>query len=180
MPLNLRPRVFTEKLEAVSPLDDLPITPPSPDFYDEMPVLGQLPVEPQVEAEVYTSVTVRLPQNVYDEYRRVATAQGQEIEEVIAHRISQCRSHNALRGLWFGDSDRSALEDTLQKRPLESPAQVLSALKSGGSFKLETADGETLSISLTPAQRKVLKLAMYGGRTPQKYFEDLIRREFRV
>jgi hypothetical protein len=180
VPLNLRPRVFTEKLEAVSPLDDVPISPPSPDFYDEMPLMGQLPVEAQTEAEVYTSVTVRLPQSVYDEYRRVATAQGQEIEDVISHRLAQCRSHNALKGLWFGDSDRSALEDTLQKRPLDAPAKVLAALNSGGSFKLETTDGEPITISLTPAQRKVLKLSMYGGRTPKKYLEDLLRREFRV
>lgn len=179
MPLNLRPRVFSQKIEATSPLDDVP-SQPSPDFHDSMPLLGDSLDSPVVEAEVYASVTVRVPQSVYDEYRRVATAQGQEVEDVMAHRLGHCKSHNAKRGLWFGDSDRVSLEDLLQKRPLETAAQALAALKSGGSFKLEIAEGETLSLSLNAAQRKVLRLAMYGGRTPQKYFEDMIRRELRV
>lgn len=178
---GIRPRVFgnVSPVEVTSPLDDLTPSLPSPDFRDEMPVLNPTPID-QVEAEVYTSVTVRVPQRVYDEYRRVAAAQEQEIEEVMSHRLVSCRSHNAIRGLWFGDSDRSSLEDLLQKRPLESALQALSVLRTGGAFKLEVAENETLNIELTPAQRKVLKLAMYGGRTPKKFFEDMIRRELRV
>lgn len=173
MPNNVRPRVFTQPVEVTSPLDGIPIQQPEA-FRDEMPVLGFEPV-PVVEVESYSSVTLQLPQSIYAEYARVAAAQDQTVEEVMQHRLASCKSHNAIRGLWWTDSERAQLEELVQKRPLESAAQALTILNKAGTF---TLDG--LEITLTPAQKRVLSLNMYGGRTPKSFLEAMIKKELRA
>lgn len=188
---SLRPRVFTSG----PPVEDRPIfpleheypdtgplpelDPPSEDFRDEMPILS-VGKKDEVETETYKSVTIRVPEVLYEEYRKVAASQDQTVEDVMQHRLASCKSHNALRGLWFSDSDRAKLEDLIQKRPLETPAQVLTKLSTSGTVALEGPDGEKIELSLTPAQKKVLKLRMYGGRTYKAYLEGLLRKELQV
>jgi hypothetical protein len=174
---KFRPRVFSGPvdqqviLEAPASEADLP----SQEFKDELPVLGE-PVHTEAEYEVYSTVTLRLPQAIFDEYSKLAIAQELSVEEVMQHRLVKCRNHNALRGLWFSDSERAKLEDLIKKRPLETAMQTLALLSTGGAFSVEGLD-----ISLTIPQRKVLDLrTRHSGLNPKKLFEDMIRREFRV
>lgn len=173
---KLRPRVFSgpveQTVEVTTPLDDATL--PSNDFHDEMPILGEV-AAPAVEYEVYTNITLRLPQAIYAEYSKIAEGQELSVEDVMQHRLIKCRNHNALRGLWFSDSERSQLEELIKKRPIETSTQALALLSSGGIFSVED-----IKISLTIPQRKVLDLRNRHGMPAQKIFEDMIRREFRV
>lgn len=186
----MRPRVFgKEENQAVSPVD-LPVTafdpvglaspaesyrPEAPaEYRDELPVLG-VPEQIEVTSGPFISMSIRIPQDIYDEYKRVAVAQDLTVEEVIQHRLEACRSHNALRGLWFSDSERGQLENLIQKWPLESAAQALSIISRAASVKFDE-----IQISLTPAQKRVLSLSMFGGRTPKSFFEAMVKKELRV
>jgi len=176
-----RPRVFTKNLEdvAVLPLDDLPLTPPvdyqpvAPESYrDEMPVLGS---KTEVIVENLVPITIQLSQDLYNQYTKLAIAQELTLEEVLQHRLDACKNHNSLRGLWFTDSERGQLENLIQKWPLESAAQALSLLA-----KAATVTFDEVAITLTPAQKRALSFAMFGGRTPKTFFESMVRKELRV
>lgn len=180
MPL-LRPRVFTKPEEvsvATSPLD-LPSAenyqPQEPSVYrDEMATLNALD-NPEVIADTYVPVNIRIPQTLYDTYRKVAAAQDLTVEEVIQHRLDACKFHNALRGLWFSDSERNQLENIIQKWPLETAAQALSLISKAAVVKFDD-----VQVFLTPAQKRMLSLSMISGRSPQKFFEALVKKELRV
>lgn len=172
---KLRPRVFSGPVEqAVEVVTPIPDPVPPADFRDEMPVLGDVVAEAP-SYEVYTSVTLRIPQALYEEYAKVAEAQELSVEEVMQYRLAKCKAHNAIRGLWFSDSERAQLEDLIKKRPIESAAQTLMLLTNGGVFNVED-----IRVSLTIPQRKVLELRNRHGMPAKKLFEDMIRREFRV
>lgn len=147
---------------------------PSEDFRDELPLLGEAAF-PGLAAEVYTSVTLRMPQTLFDEYAKTAESQNMSVEEVMQHRLVKCKNHNTLRGVWFSDSERSRLEDLLKKRPLETATQVLTTLSTVGDVDL---DGFTLSLTLP--QRKILNIRTRNGSSPKQIFEGMIRREFQV
>lgn len=164
-----RPRVFTNK-EATSPIDYEPVAPAQ--FRDEMPVLG---AEPPKAVEEVTLVHLQIPTTIYNEYKRLASAQDMTVEELLQHRVKACKSHNAVKGLWFSDSERGQLENLLQKWPLETAAQALGLIS-----RAATVTFDNVTVTLSPAQKKVLSIAMFGGRTPQTFFESLIRKELRV
>lgn len=153
---------------ATSPVDAVL---PAKDFRDEFPliVMQDVPAEPEPEK---VQVEVSLSPDLYEAYAKVAEAQGQTIEEVLSHRLKTCQTHNALRGLWFGDVDRGQLETALGKKPLSSPSQVIQIINQSLSFNL----GE-INMSFTPSQLKTLKMRMYGGLTPDKFFKSLFVRE---
>lgn len=134
---------------------------------DEVPVLTLVESKPRV---LTSPVTLDIPQELYEEYLHVAEKQEQSIEEVLLHRLSQCKSHNALRGLWFSDSERARMEDLLNRRPLTSAAQVCEAVSN-----FLTVDFSGISIPLSSTQARTLKLAMFGGKTPTSFFHDLVR-----
>lgn len=177
-----RPRVFgqMESRSTETPIVDAET--PSVDFKDELllyfkdelPLLGE-PLSTAPEAEFYTTVTLRLPQSLYDEYTKTAVSQDMSVEGVLQHRLAACKAHNALRGLWFSDSERSQLETLLKKWPLETATQALTLLSQIGVVDL---DG--LKLSLTVPQRKVLGIRTRYGATPQQVFENMLRREFQV
>ena len=165
-----RPRVFNKET-ATSPIEYVPVA-PAENFRDEMPVLGY---EPPKAVEEMTLVHLQIPTNVYNEYRRVASAQDLTVEELLQHRIQACKSHNAVKGLWFSDSERGQLENLLQKWPLENATQALGLIARAATVRFDE-----ITVTLSPAQKKVLAMAMFGGRTPQTFFEGLIRKELRV
>ena len=171
--VKVRPRVFDVGLPVEE--NNFAIDLFSNNFKDEVPILGESVENASVQAEVYDNVILKIPHSLYEEYTKVAASQDQTIEEVMQHRLDSCKAHNAIRGLWFSDSERTQLENLLQKRPLAAASQAITIITNLGNINIED-----LKINLTPAQRKVLGLAMYGGRTPQKFFEDMIRRELRV
>lgn len=146
---------------------------PSDTFRDEFPLMVEVAIPAIVET--YETVTLSLPQAVYDEYVKVAVRSEITVEELMQHRLANCKNHNALRGLWFSDSERAQLENIIQKWPVESASQVLKLLLKSGTV---TINGE--EIILSPAQKRVLSLAMYGGRTPKSFFESMIKKELRT
>jgi hypothetical protein len=170
-----RPRVFgavpKENIEVTAPTEPVE---PSIEFRDELPLLGEESIL-NPAAEAYNTVTIQIPQSLWDVYDKVATAQSMSVEEVIQHRLAKCKNHNALRGLWFSDSEHSQLETLLKKCPLETASQVLTALKAASGIDL---DG--LKLSLTIPQRKVLAIRTKHGIDATKLFEAMIRREFQV
>jgi hypothetical protein len=170
-----RPRkVFIGDVVTESANNSTDVLLPSEDFRDELPLLGEAAF-PGLVAEVYTSVTLRMPQALYDEYAKTAESQSMSVEEVMQHRLSKCKNHNTLRGLWFSDSERAQLENLLKKRPLETASQVLTTLNTVADVDL---DG--FKISLTLPQRKILNIRARNGRSPEQVFESMIRKEFQV
>lgn len=165
-----RPRVFSKET-AVSPIEYEPVA-PAKDFRDEMPVLGAIPLK---AVEETTLVHLQIPTIVLNEYKRLASAQDMTVEELLQYRVQACKSHNAVKGLWFSDSERGQLENLLQKWPIETAAQAISIIS-----RAATVQFDNVTVTLTPAQKKVLSIAMFGGRTPQTFFEGLIRKELRV
>jgi len=152
----------------------LDIIAPSTEFRDELPLLGET-TSSSVEAEVYTTVTLRIPQSLYDEYANTASLQLMDVEEVMQHRLAKCKTHNTLRGLWFSDSERSQLEKLLKKAPIETAAVALTSLSQAGGV-----DMDGFKVSLTIPQRKILGIRVRNGTTPERIFESMIRREFQV
>lgn len=145
------------------------------EFRDELPLLVAEEVSTGVEATIYTTVTLRIPQSLYNEYTSTAALQQMDVEEVMQHRLAKCKTHNTLRGLWFNDSERSQLESLLKKWPLETATQALTLLAQTGSI-----DMDGFKVSLTIPQRKILSIRTKHGMAPEKIFESMIRREFQV
>jgi hypothetical protein len=172
----MRPKVFGQApqqavAEFTSPLE---VVPPSQEFRDELPLLGDESSH-GVEAEVYASVTLRIPQSLYDEYAKIAAAQGMSVEEVLQHRLAKCKTHNTLRGLWFSDSEHAQLEKLLKKWPLENASQALTLISQASVLELDD-----FKLSLSIPQRKVLGIRTRHGMSPQQIFEAMLRREFQV
>lgn len=179
---QLRPRVFAKKKEEpVTPIDSPPVTsiaesyqPAAPEeFRDEMPLLS-IKDAVDVEEKALVPVTIRIPKLIYEDYQKIAAAQDITLEEVIQYRVAACKNHNALRGLWFSDLERGQLENLIQKWPLESATQVLNLISRAAIVRFDD-----MQVVLTPAQKKVL-VTRFGGRTPQSFFESLIKRELRT
>lgn len=169
---TIRPKVFVPKPTVVTQEVE-EVDKPSETFRDEFPLMTGVDIP--VIVETSETVTLKIPQSVYDEYAKVATKSDITVEELMQHRLANCKNHNALRGLWFSDSERGQLENIIQKWPIESASQALKLLIKAGTVKI---DGE--EITLTPAQKRVLSLAMYGGRTPKSFFESMIKKELRT
>lgn len=170
-----RPKVFgqsaTTFVETIVPLESAPTT---QEFRDELPLLGEEETY-GVEAEIYTTVTLRIAQTTYDDYVKTAKAQGMYVEDVMQHRLTKCKTHNTLRGLWFSDSEHSQLETLLKRRPLETASQALTLISQASGVTLDD-----LKIILTIPQRKVLSIRTKNGTPPQQIFEAMLRREFQV
>jgi hypothetical protein len=165
--MSTRPRVFITNEETATYSPEVPA-----EYRDELPLLG---ATPEVEvAEAYATVNIRLPQYLFDEYRRVAAAQELSVEEVIQHRLEACRTHNALRGLWFSDTERGQLENLIQKWPLESAHQALTLISRAATVRFDD-----IEVVLSPAQKRVLALRT-GNKKPETFFASLIKKEFQV
>lgn len=175
MPL-LRPRVFTKTPEPTVLEEVIPYDPAPPaEFRDELPVLGG---SFYIEEKPMTPVVLQLSQDLYDEYSRVAAAQELTIEQVLQHRLQACRTHNAIRGLWFSDSERGLLENLLQKWPLETAKQVLDLISRAATVKFDD-----IQVVLSPAQKRLLSLSISNskqGRNLQSFFESLVKKELKV
>lgn len=167
-----RTKVFMPK-PAIETIADIEPQKPSETFKDEFPLM--VDVELPNIVETFETVTLKIPQSVYNEYEKVAAKSEIKVTELMQHRLAACKNHNAVRGLWFSDAERAQLESILQKWPLESAFQALSLLSKSGKVVIE---GE--EIVLTPAQKRVLSLAMFGGRTPKTFFESMIKKELRT
>lgn len=174
MTTKTRPRVFVPNPTVVETVDIPEPEKPSEDYKDEFPLMNSSVSIPTI-VETYETITLNLPQSIYEEYKKTAAKSEMSVEDLMQHRLSACKNHNALRGLWFSDSERGQLENLLQKWPLESAAQVLKLLVKHNTVII---NGE--EITLTPAQKRVLSLAMFGGRTPKTFFESMIRKELRT
>lgn len=177
MAQTTRPKVFKPKhIDPVfmEPMDSAEPEKPAESFKDEFPVMTASTHVP-VTTEVYETVILKVPQHVYDDYKKSAGAQEMTVEELMQYRLLACKNHNALRGLWFSDSERTTLENILQKWPLETASQAIGLIQRAGLIKFDA-----LEITLTPAQRRVVSLCMYGGRTPKTFFEAMVKKELRA
>lgn len=175
MPVNkTRPRVFGQPESVLENTLSVEATVPSNTFRDELPLLGENTYT-SVGAEVHTTVKLKLPQTLYEEYVKTASMQDMSVEDVLQHRVVSCKNHNSLRGIWFSDSERAQLEQLLKKWPLETASQVLTLLSQAGNIDLDD-----LKICLTLPQRKVLNIRTRYGSSPKQVFEAMIRKEFQV
>lgn len=134
---------------------------------DEFPIMSTGDAKP---LQLVTKIELTIPTELYDEYARIATAQEQTIEEVISYRLDHCKGHNSLRGIWFTDSERIQLEKLLQKAPIDTATQALEIVR-----KAMGLDLSGIPLTLSMSQLRTLKLAMYGGLTPEKFFGDMIK-----
>ena len=48
-----------------------------------------------------------------DRYRRLAEVERKDLGQVMSERLTDCADHNAIKGLWFGDSERKRIEAAL-------------------------------------------------------------------
>lgn len=88
-------------------------------------------------AQTKLALRVELPEEViarYDDH----TPSGMSIEDIMAKRLASCVDHNATRGLYFNDEQRSELEKILGGHVLNSAdaaiqrGRALSTVKVGG------------------------------------------------
>lgn len=80
---------------------------------------------------------------------------------------------SAPKSLYFVGKDLEQLERLLG-RTLSESSEVIKYLTELESFQLEIGGGEFVGIHLTPTQKRRLQLAMYGGRTPEKFFKSIL------
>ena len=122
------------------------------------------------EGELPVTIRLSVPQELYAEYEKAAANQGLTVTELIMHRIKRCKDHNSLRPLYFSDSQRSSLEQILQKKPIETAEQALALL--GASLSIPIGD---LPVQLTAQQRKRISMGGYGGTSAEERFAQIIR-----
>ena len=123
------------------------------------------------EHEVPVVLKLSLPQDLYADYEKLAENQGLTVTELVMHRLRRCKEHNSLRPLYFGDSQRGALETLLQKRPLETAEQTLSLLAASLSVKI----GDFPPIPLSAQQVKRIGLAGYAGQTGEERLAQIVK-----
>ncbi len=65
------------------------------------------------EAKVRSKPTIEIPASDHDTYTRQADVERKTVDQVMSERLTDCALHNAVKGIWFGDSQRQALEEAL-------------------------------------------------------------------
>ena len=92
--------------------------------------------EPQVKSRF--KPTIDLPGTVSDFYERQAQVEKKPLDQVLQERLIDCVGHNAVKGLWFNDSDRQALEKALQAN-VSGPEDVIRLIARATTLKIGPA-----------------------------------------
>lgn len=123
------------------------------------------------EDEVPVVLKLSIPQELYAEYEKLAAAQSLTVTELVMHRLRRCRDHNSLRPLYFTDSQRSSLENLLQKRPIETAEQALALLNAALSIRI----GEFPPIPLSAQQVKRIGMSGYAGQSAEERLSQIVQ-----
>jgi hypothetical protein len=81
-------------------------------------------------------LSLTLPVDVLELYEQEAQEKGKTLDEVITTRLFSCRQHNANRGVYFNDADRSELEKLTGGRIVYEAADALKRLRNQQSIRL--------------------------------------------
>jgi len=92
--------------------------------------------EPQVKSRF--KATVDLKPEVSDYYERQAAVEKKPLDQVFSDRLNDCVGHNAIRGLWFNDANRQALEKALQAN-VSAPEDVIRLVSRALALKIGPA-----------------------------------------
>lgn len=107
-------------------------------------------------------IQLTIPRELYNQYKDLADGQDLTVAELMTHRLTRCQSHSSIRSIYFSTTQVQQLEQLFQKRPLETPDQVLASIKAAFQFSV----GELPPIPITPLQAKRIHIGTPRGQTP--------------
>lgn len=83
--------------------------------------------------------TLDIPVDALDDYERLARVEKKTLDKVLSERLTDCSSHNAQKGLWFGDPERQRLEVALGHN-VSSPEEVIDLVERAMKVKVSGVD----------------------------------------
>ena len=93
---------------------------------------------------------VELNEDVLLQYEIQAAGRSISIEALLAERLTKCIDHNASRGMYFNDADRSDLETLFGGRTLATAPQAIAA---GKAMATVTVGGVNVELDQTLVKR---------------------------
>lgn len=81
-------------------------------------------------------LSLTLPVDVLELYEAEAKEKGQTLDEVVTKRLFLCRQHNANRGVYFNDAERSELEKLTGGRIVYEASDALKRIRNQQSIRL--------------------------------------------
>ncbi len=78
--------------------------------------------------QVKARPTLEIPADAYDQYERLAAVEKKSLDKVLAERLTDCVDHNAVKGIWFGDTQRQRLESVTGTN-VSTPDDVLAVIQ---------------------------------------------------
>lgn len=81
-------------------------------------------------------LSLTLPVDVIELYEQDAKERGKTLNEVVTQRLFSCRQHNANRGVYFNDAERSELEKLTGGRIVYEAKDALKRIRNQQSIRL--------------------------------------------
>jgi len=91
------------------------------------------------ETKVRLKATIEIPASDHDVYSRLAEVERKTIDQVMSDRLTDCADHNAIKGIWFGDHERQALEEALGAN-VSNASDVIGAVRKNVRVKLNNTN----------------------------------------
>lgn len=110
-------------------------------------------------------VSLKVPEEIYDEYAERATKFGRTVEQEMFLRLKNCRDHNAITGIYFNDDQRAEIQKALG-HVITGPEMVLERLKTLLSLKVGNVE-----IPLSERLQIRLRTRVFRGQTIEKVLQ---------
>ena len=120
------------------------------------------------QTKVRLKPAIEIPAEDHDTYTRLAEVERKTIDQVMSERLTDCANHNAIKGIWFGDKDRQALEEVLGAN-VSNASDVIGAVRKNVRVRIGT-----VSVLLKPQLLERLKSRCFS-QDFDKWLEAEIR-----
>lgn len=141
--------------------------------------MGRAPIrklnqDSAVKPESTVIISIRLDEEVYNTYSKIAQDWAIPVEVLLADRLALCQEHNSSRPVYFTDAQRLRLEGLTNTAPLHDAEAALTAIS-----RALTVDFGEVNIQLSSNQKRRLALGCRRGQSPAEYAGEIFLREVR-
>ncbi len=120
-------------------------------------------------------VSISLPVDVIELYEQEARDRDKPFNEVIVERLFSCRKHNANRGVYFNDADRSELEKLTGGRIVYEASDALKRIRNQQSIRLGNTQVTLAPTLLTRLKSRCSKAMDFKAFLRKQAIEGLER-----
>lgn len=120
-------------------------------------------------------VSISLPVDVIELYEQEARDRDKPLNEVIIERLFSCRKHNANRGAYFNDADRSELEKLTGGRIVYEASDALKRIRNQQSIRLGNTQVTLAPTLLTRLKSRCSKAMDFKAFLRKQAIEGLER-----